>query len=91
MFHILYDGTVMDERRFSVLGGDAETISKRVDEGWSEGLDLGAAVRLGSSALSGPERTIEPGDLEVAILSRTNGRRCFRRLVDEPLVQLLAT
>jgi proteasome alpha subunit len=91
LFHILYDGTVMDERRFSVLGGDAETISKRVDEGWSEGLDLGAAVRLGSSALSGPERTIEPGDLEVAILSRTNGRRCFRRLVDEPLVQLLAT
>jgi proteasome alpha subunit len=91
LFHILYDGTVMDERRFSVLGGDAETISKRVDEGWSEGLDLGAAVRLGSSALSGPERTIEPGDLEVAILSRTNGRRCFGRLVDEPLVQLLAT
>jgi proteasome alpha subunit len=91
LFHILYDGTVMDERRFSVLGGDAETISKRVDEGWSEGLDLGAAVRLGSSALSGPERTIEPGDLEVAILSRTNGRRCFRRLVDEPLVQLLAS
>jgi proteasome alpha subunit len=91
LFHILYDGTVMDERRFSVLGGDAEAISKRVDEGWSEGLELGAAVRLGSSALSGPERTIEPGDLEVAILSRTNGRRCFRRLVDEPLVQLLAT
>jgi proteasome alpha subunit len=91
LFHILYDGTVMDERRFSVLGGDAEAISKRVDEGWSEGLDLGAAVRLGSSALSGPERTIDPGDLEVAILSRTNGRRCFRRLVDQPLDQLLAT
>jgi proteasome alpha subunit len=91
LFHILYDGTVMDERRFSVLGGDAETISKRVAEGWSEGLDLGAAVRLGSSALSGAERTIEPGDLEVAILSRSNGRRCFQRLVDEPLVQLLAT
>jgi proteasome alpha subunit len=91
LFHILYDGTVMDERRYSVLGGDAEAIAKRVDEGWSEGLDLGAAVRLGSSALTVPDRTIDPGDLEVAILSRTNGRRCFRRLVDEPLAELLAT
>jgi proteasome alpha subunit len=91
LFHILYDGTVMDERRYSVLGGDAETIAKRVDEGWSEGLDLGAAVRLGCSALGGPDRTIDPGDLEVAILSRTNGRRCFRRLVDQPLAELLAT
>ena len=27
LFHILYDGTVMDERRFSVLGGDAEAIT----------------------------------------------------------------
>ncbi|MGZ4785941.1 MAG: proteasome subunit alpha, partial [Acidimicrobiales bacterium] len=26
LFHILYDGTVMDEKRFSVLGGDADTI-----------------------------------------------------------------
>jgi proteasome alpha subunit len=91
LFHILYDGTVMDERRFSVLGGDAETIAKRVDEGWTEGLDLGAAVRLGCSALGGPDRTIDPGDLEVAILSRTNGRRCFRRVVDQPLAELLAT
>ncbi len=27
LFHILYDGTVMDERKFSVLGGDAEAIA----------------------------------------------------------------
>jgi proteasome alpha subunit len=90
LFHILYDGTVMDERRFSVLGGDAEAISKRVDEGWAEGLDLAGAIRLGASALSGPDRTIDPGDLEVAMLSRTNGRRCFRRVTEDALPGLLS-
>ena len=29
LFHIMYDGTVVDERRFSVLGGDAEAIAAR--------------------------------------------------------------
>lgn len=89
LFHILYDGTVMDERRFSVLGGDAEAITKRMDEGWSEGLGLDAAVRLGTTALSGPDRTIAPADLEVAVLSRTNGRRCFQRVSEESLTALL--
>src|SRR3954453_13067532 len=28
LFHILYDGTVMDEDRFSVLGGEAEAIAE---------------------------------------------------------------
>lgn len=89
LFHILYDGTVMDERRFSVLGGDAEAITKRMDEGWSEGLGLDAAVRLGTTALSGPDRSIAPADLEVAVLSRTNGRRCFQRVSEESLTTLL--
>jgi proteasome alpha subunit len=44
LFHILYDGTVMDERRFSVLGGDAESITGRLRELDHEGLSLGAAL-----------------------------------------------
>jgi proteasome alpha subunit len=28
LYHVLYDGTVVDEERFSVLGGEAEAISK---------------------------------------------------------------
>ena len=58
MFHILYDGTVMDERDHSVLGGDAEAIDARLAESYADGLDLAAAVRLGISALAGPDRTI---------------------------------
>ncbi len=90
LYHILYDGTVMDERRFSVLGGDAEAITTRLDEGFNEGLDFDAAVKLGTRALGGPDRMIDPGDLEVAVLSRTNGRRCFQRVPESTLTALFA-
>ncbi|MBA2626268.1 MAG: proteasome subunit alpha, partial [Acidimicrobiia bacterium] len=33
MFHILYDGTVLDESRSAVLGGDAEAVAERVSTG----------------------------------------------------------
>ena len=80
MFHILYDGTVMDEQDFAAIGGDAETISSRLAETWTDGLERTAAVALGLKALGGPEREIALEDLEVADLARTNGRRCFHRL-----------
>jgi proteasome alpha subunit len=80
LFHILYDGTVMDERDYAAIGGDAEAINSRLSETWSEGLDRGAAIALGRAALAGPDREIADDDLEVADLSRTNGRRCFHRL-----------
>ena len=34
-------------------------------------------------------RTLSPGDLEVALLARGNGRRCFRRLGDDEIAALL--
>jgi len=89
LFHILYDGTVMDERRFSVLGGDAEAISSRLNESFEEGLSLAVAVKAGVNALSGPDRTLTADDLEVAVLSRLNGRRCFTRLSDADVATYL--
>jgi proteasome alpha subunit len=90
LFHILYDGTVMDERQFSVLGGDAESITGRLRELDHEGMSLGAAIGAATSALSGPDRTLKAEDLEVAVLARSNGRRCFRRLADDEVAALLA-
>lgn len=90
LFHILYDGTVFDEKRFSVLGGDTDAMSTRLNESWSEGLDLGAALRAAVAALAGPDRTLTADDLEIAVLSRTNGRRCFKRLADADVAVHLA-
>ena len=71
LFHILYDGTVMDEQRFTVLGGDAETIAGRLSERWAdEPRPRRRAAGSPSAALAGPDRTLTADELEVAVLSR---------------------
>jgi proteasome alpha subunit len=89
LFHILYDGTVMDEDRFSVLGGEADAIAERLDAAFEPGLDLGGAVAAAVSSLSGPDRALSAEDLEVAVLERDAGRRAFRRLGDPELRPLV--
>lgn len=80
LFHILYDGTVMDEERFSVLGGEADAISSRLSDNFEPGLDLRAALRIAVRSLAGEDRELAATDLEVAVLERTAERRAFRRL-----------
>ena len=89
LFHILYDGTVMDEEKFTVLGGEAETIATRLEGLWSEGLDLRGALAAAVGALSGPDRALAATDLEVAVLERTAERRAFRRIERNVLPDLL--
>jgi proteasome alpha subunit len=89
LFHILYDGTVMDEDHYSVLGGVSETIAERLAADWQPDLDLAGAVSVAVKALAGPDRGLRAEDLEVAVLERAAARRAFRRLTDaelEPLV-----
>ena len=89
LFHILYDGTVMDERDMTVLGGEAEAIRERLADAWEPGLDEDQALRTVATALAGPDRRVAAADLEAAVLSRTNGRRAFRRLDEDELVERL--
>lgn len=89
LYHILYDGTVMDERNFSVLGGEAETIENRLGESWRPGLSLAEAVTAAVGALAGPDRHLGAADLEVAVLARSAPRRAFRRLDGDELRPLL--
>jgi proteasome alpha subunit len=91
MFHILYDGSIVDEDRFSVLGGEAEAIAGRMRDTFRADWDLSAAVSAAARALSGPEREPVAADLEVAVLARTNGRRAFRRLEDDEVASALAS
>jgi proteasome alpha subunit len=89
IFHILYDGSVVDEDRYSVIGGDAEAIGTRLEAAFRPDLDLAGALNAAVSALAGPDRTLAPHELEVAILSRSAGRRAFRRIEDDELGTLL--
>ncbi|WP_436795995.1 proteasome subunit alpha [Actinospongicola halichondriae] len=89
LFHILYDGSVVDESRFSVLGGEAEAISGRLDAAYEDAMPLDAAVRAAVGALAGPDRALTADELEVAVLARTNGRRKFSRIGPAEVAVLL--
>jgi proteasome alpha subunit len=90
LYRIAYEGTITDEPRFVVLGGDAETIKDRfatLDDSVSSFADtLTHAV----SALAGPDRTVPPDDLEVGILEDRGSRRTFSRLSDARVSELLS-
>jgi proteasome alpha subunit len=89
LYHIAYEGTITDEDRFAVLGGDAEAITERVDAAWAPEQDLAVALGSAVQGLAGPDRRLGPDDLEVAVLSRRNGRRAFRRITDGQLAEVL--
>ncbi|MFM7744489.1 MAG: proteasome subunit alpha [Actinomycetota bacterium] len=92
LFHILYDGTVLDEKRYSVLGGDADAIAARLAPELAGAVpDLANALKVANSALAGPDRTLVADDLEVAVLRRNGSRRAFARLDDVEVSNLLAS
>ncbi|MGC8463589.1 MAG: proteasome subunit alpha [Acidimicrobiales bacterium] len=80
LYHVAYEGTITDEDRFAVLGGETEVIGERMGDAWRADWTLGEALTAAVAALAGPERTLSGEGLEVAVLERGNGRRCFRRL-----------
>src|SRR4249919_2785073 len=55
MYHIFYDGVVVDEERFSVLGGHADTISVQLEEQYADNMSLADAVKLGAKVLGDDE------------------------------------
>jgi proteasome alpha subunit len=89
LFHILYDGTVVDETGYTVLGGESDAIGERMNAGYQAGQSLAETLKAAVAALAGGDRTIAPSELEVAVLSRDNGRRAFRRLDDTEIAELL--
>jgi proteasome alpha subunit len=89
MFHILYDGTVVDESLFTALGGESEAISSRMAPAYRAGWSLGEALAAAVKALAGTDRRLAPGELEVAVLERANGRRAFRRVLEPEVTELL--
>ena len=91
LYHILYDGTVMDESNFSVLGGEADAIATRLEESWQSGLSLTNAVQIAVTALAGPDRELNADDLEAAVLERSMARRSFRRIERPDLAVMLTS
>ena len=89
LYRIAYEGTISDEPRFAVLGGDAETIKARFAASEETLEPLSVTLKNAVGALAGPDRTIEVSDLEVGILEDRGSRRTFARLNDDQVSELL--
>lgn len=90
LYHILYDGSVVDEERLAALGGEADAITGRLEGHYAEGWGLSTALVAAAASLGGDARRLGAGNLEVAVLARTNGRRAFRRIEHPEVATLLA-
>ncbi len=90
LYHVLYDGVVMDEQDYSVLGGQAEQITEALKEQFQPNMSLADAVKLGAKVLGTDEAALGADELEVALLERARPRRAFRRIKNDELTQLLA-
>jgi proteasome alpha subunit len=95
IYRLTYDGTIVDEHEFLVMGGQADALATVVREAYSPGLALrealGVAVRsLGSiGGNDGAQRELPASQLEVAVLDRTRGKRKFKRITGLALTELL--
>jgi proteasome alpha subunit len=102
LFRLTFDGSIVDEPRFLVMGGNTDPINTALKDTYEDGLELGDAVKVAVKALS---KATTPGQnnngasaellsqekLEVAVLDRVRPRRAFRRISGDALVELLPT
>jgi proteasome alpha subunit len=89
MYHLFYDGVVIDERRYAVLGGQTEQITEALESEFADGMELGDALKLGARVLGTDGASLGAEHLEVALLERARPRRAFRRIKGAELTALL--
>ena len=89
LFHITFDGTVIDEQQCCILGGDSDAVRQRLITNLDPNESLSQAIARAAAALSGPDRSLGSDELEVALLERGQQRRCFSRLSHQQVADLL--
>ena len=95
LYRLSYDGTIVDEPNFLVMGGQAETVANALKQSYRSNLPLADAVAVAVAALGsvggegGANRVLVADSLEVAVLDRNRGHRKFRRIVGPALSSLL--
>ncbi|PSR69444.1 proteasome subunit alpha [Nocardia sp. MDA0666] len=98
LYRINFDGSIVDERDFVVMGGNTDPISTALKDTFQPGLELRAAIRTAVDALQkgSPDnsdkdkRGIAVSSLEVATLEQARPRRAFRRIPHASLETLLS-
>jgi proteasome alpha subunit len=82
IYRISFDGSIIDEKNFAVIGGRSEAVHTALKEkSPSQAPSLDAALKLCVAALEQTaNQKLQPEGLEVAVLDRTRPGRKFHRL-----------
>jgi proteasome alpha subunit len=93
IFRLTFDGQVVEEHDYAVMGGAAEAVTTYLKERYTPGLARDEALALAAAALGQSEtghRDVPARDLEVAVLDRTRSQeRKFKRIAAPVLVGIL--
>jgi len=92
LYRLAFDGSVVDEESFVVIGGQAEEISAALRGRWPGTVPQQEALRIAVTAIGeGSEDRSAPAaeSLEVAVLDRSRPGRRFRRLERAAVAALL--
>jgi proteasome alpha subunit len=83
LYHVIYDGTVTDRKGHMAIGGQSEELDTALERGYSDGMELDAALALAVRVLRSADAGGNDSRLEVALLERGAARRAFRRLSEQ--------
>jgi proteasome alpha subunit len=100
LYRLTFDGSVVDEPDFVVMGGQAEAVTGHLRDNFHSGMGLAEALQVGVRALSavspvtagagnGGQTQLTAAQLEVAVLDRRRPKRAFRRIVGAALRNVL--
>lgn len=95
LYRLIYDGSIVDEPDFVVMGGHAAAIATAMRERFRKGMDLDEAIGVAVRALesaggdNGTPRRLSAEQLEVAVLDRSRPKRRFHRITGPQLTGLL--
>ncbi|MDQ2956404.1 MAG: proteasome subunit alpha [Actinomycetota bacterium] len=95
LYRLSFDGTIVDEPDYLVMGGQADVVATQVKESFQQNLPLADAIAVAVKALgsvgaeAGAVRELAADSLEVAVLDRNRGTRKFRRIAGAALTSLL--
>jgi proteasome alpha subunit len=95
MYRLSYDGTIVAEPEFLVMGGQADALTSEMRNRFTVGARLEDAVKAAVGALAtvgapdGAARALPANQLEVAVLDRTRNQRKFRRITGAALAAFL--
>lgn len=99
LYRITYDGSIIDDTTFVVMGGATEPISALLRESYREGMRLPDALTTAVHALANgtqenagsAPRELTADMVEVAVLEQSRPRRAFRRIAGAELTGLMPT